>query len=89
MNETTIQALIRLGRVLVVTLLVFVGENATDLLAFIEDPMVRTIVLSGIVAVIEAILKAIGGATEPPSVTRGRTADGTEAAVERPNALAI
>lgn len=87
-NEAIVQALIRGGRVFIVAGLVALG---LDLGAIVEigtggDVLYGPLIFAVATAVIEAILKAVGGPTEPATPVAGRTA---ASSANRPNPLSI
>jgi hypothetical protein len=73
MSETQSQALIRLFRV-AVSALIATGATALPevLNAFVLDPVMRAAAMVALTGIIEALLKLLGGATEPLREGRGR-----------------
>lgn len=90
MSEGITQALIRAVRVFVVAGLGALGLDATNIVQIGTggDVITGPLVLSVVVAAIEAILKAIGGATTPLADSGVRGA-GDRASTKRPNPFAI
>ena len=87
MNETLIQALIRLLVIFVLAGVGAVGVNLTILKDSISDPIMAAAVEAIAGAVLAAIAKYLGGATEQSREIRGRARAAN--AAERPNPLAI
>jgi hypothetical protein len=65
MNEALVQAVERLITIFVVAGLVAIGADLTILKDAISDPTLATFVFAIGTAVIDAVLKYIGGATMP------------------------
>lgn len=92
MNENMQQALVRLVVVFLTAGVGAIGANLTVLKDAIADPIYATLVFSVITAVISAILKFLGGATQQaPAPLDGEAPRGANRARagKRPNLLAI
>ena len=90
-NETLYQAAIRAARVFLVAGLVALGADASNIvnIGTGNDVFIGPLILSIVIAAIEAALKAIGGPTEKMPVTRGRAGAGDADPSKRPNPLSI
>lgn len=90
-NERLMQALIRLVVVFLTAGVGAVAANLTILQEAISDPIFASLVFSTATAVLSAILKWLGGATEPAEpVAEGARSGGRGArAPRRPNPLAL
>jgi len=92
-SEEATQAFIRFGRVLIVAALSAAVTHLGPLVDLINDPVYANIAMVALTALIEGILKKIGGATEQApeqdgGAVRGRAA-GPRRVAKRPNSLAI
>jgi hypothetical protein len=95
-SETLVQAIIRLVVVFIVAGLTAVAANLTILANAVSDPIYSALVVAIGTAVISAILKYLGGPTQPvtpvvePVAALGRAASAAgTVVVKRPNWLAI
>lgn len=94
-NERLVQAVIRLIVIFVASGLTALGANLTILQEAVDDPILSALVFSLGTSLITAVLKWLGGATQPVSPvaadTEGVRAGRRRAAAEpeRPNIFAI
>lgn len=86
MSPALSQALIRLVIIFLTAGVAAIGANLTILQEAITDPVLSAMVVAVITAVLSAIGKYLGGATQPVEPTVGRAAAGD---VKTPNVLSV
>jgi hypothetical protein len=87
-DERLVQALIRLVIVFITAGLAALGTSLTVLQEAISDPILASTIVAVVTAVINAILKYLGGATSQPVTEEGVRASNRRGE-NRPNVLAV